>query len=195
MIYLSDVVADADLQAPQPFTILRSVGEFVIGGFESTTVSIPAYGPVQRATDREVQMLPEGDRVGGIMAFWWTQPIYSTRGAAPVPSTHAEAPSGAFPGTVYTLSQVPPADSITLYKNRLALRLNADYTISGATITMTAATGSSDELYATWPVESSVGQAAADICVYKGEQYRVLSVRHYPGSGYYKALGTRMAAI
>jgi hypothetical protein len=195
MLDLSDVVADVDLQAPKPFTILRSTGQFVFGGFQSSTVSISAYGPVQRATDREIQMLPEADRVSGIMAFWWTQPIYGTRGAAPLPSTHGEVPAGAIPGTNYTLSAAPPGEGVTLFKNGVALSLGSDYAISGNAITLTVATESGDKLYVTWPVEAFVGQNAADILVYEGEQYRVLAVKHYPGSGFFKALGTRMSAI
>lgn len=195
MINVAEVVGQTDLQAPQPFTILRSVGQFVSGGFQSTRTSIEAYGPVQRATDRETEMFPEADRVGGIMAFWWTQPIYSTRGAAPLPSTHGEIPAGAILGLAYTLSAVPPGDSIVLYKNGTFLTLGVDYWLNGQTITLALPTVAGDKLYATWPVTSYSGQSEADILVYNGEQYRVLAVRHYPGSGFFKALGTRMSAI
>lgn len=196
MINVADIVADADLQAPQPFTILRSTGQFVLGGFDSAiTTTIEAYGPVQRATSKEVQMLPEGDRVGAIMAFWWTQPILLTTGKAPVPSTHGEVPAGDVPGSVYTLSSAPVDGGINLFRNGLLQRVPYDYTIDGATITLARPTVTGEQLYVTWPVTLMVGTNAADVLVYNGEKYRVLDVKNYPGSGYWKALGTRISAM
>lgn len=196
MIYVSDVVADVDFEAPQPFTVLRSTGTFENGGFVSTiTTQIEATGPVQRATDLEAQMFPEADRIGGVMAFWWTQPIFTTRGAAPVPSTHAEVPQGTTPGTVFTISSAPPAGKLDLFKNGSLLAVGTDYELSGTTITMAVEIISTDTLCVTWPMTAWIGQAAADILVYQGLRYRILSVRHYPGSGFFKAYGTRESAI
>lgn len=78
MINMSDVVADATFQAPEPFQILRSVGSFQSGGFKSVTSEIQQVGPVQPATDKAVAMLPEGDRIGLVLTFWCTVPIYVT---------------------------------------------------------------------------------------------------------------------
>ena len=196
MINVAEIVADADLQAPQPFLILRSVGTFVSGGFQSEVVGIPAYGPVQRATDRETQMYPEADRVGGIMNFWWTQPIYSTRGAASVPSTAIEVPTVS--GSTLILNAIPPADSMVLYRNGSALSPGFDYSINGQVISLFIPPQPTDKFCAVWPIEVQTGQSAADKIVYPnpgGETYRVLAVRHYPGSGFWRAAGTRESAI
>ena len=195
MIDMFEVVADADLQAPQPFTILRSTGQFVSGGFSSAVASIQAYGPVQRATDKEIQMLPEADRVGAIMNFWWTKAIYVTTGKASLPTTHGETPAGAVPGTVYTLSAAPPGGVVNFYRDGSLLTPGVDYGVSGVTVTLQTPTVSGTVLYATWPVLSPLGTNAADILVYNNEKYRVLAVKHYPGSGYWRAMGTRMSGM
>lgn len=192
MISIEEVIADADLQAPQAFAILRSTGQFVAGGFNSATVSIQAFGPVQRATSKQVDMLPEGDRVGAIMAFWWTRQIFTTSGKAPVQSTYGETPSGAIPGYTYTLSVTPPS-GIELFKNGLYVPFGTGFQLAGAEITLAQETVTGDVLYALWPITAYVGTNAADILVYNSEQYRVLDVKHFAGSGYWRALATRMS--
>lgn len=194
MLDLSDIVNDPDMLPPEPFTILRSTGLFVLGGFQSTTQSIPQVGPVQAATDEEINMLPEADVVGEVKSFWCTVPIFVTRGKAPTPGTHNETPQGTIPGTVYTLSMVPPTDNGSLFRNGLFQRLVFDYTISGLMLTLTVPTAVGDALIFSWPVTAKAAQSAADILVYGSEQYRALSVKHYPGSGFWKALGTRISA-
>jgi hypothetical protein len=195
MIDVSEVVADVDLQAPQPFTILRSIqAEFVAGGFTDQKIEIPDVGPVQPATDLDAQMVPEADRLSQLFAFWATQPIFTTRGKAPVLTTHGEVPEGTLPGSVFVLSSLPPNGNINLFYDGLLQEPGVDYTISGQTVTLMFT--AKDPLYVTWPAIQQVGINAADIIVYppKGEQYRVLAVKHYPGSGYFKAIGTRMNA-
>jgi hypothetical protein len=69
-------------------------------------------------------------------------------------AVHGETPSGTVPGTVYTLSAVPPGNTLqALTKNGSFLVPGTAYTLSGNTITLTAATVTDDVLYATWPVE------------------------------------------
>lgn len=196
MLEVDDIVADPDMMAPQPFSILRSVGTFVQGGFQSITSTIYTSGPVQPATDKDVAMLPEADHVGGIMAFWSLQPIYTTRGKIPLPSTTGVVPNGAVPGTVYVLNPAPPdgvAGELTV--NGLLLRADIDYKLVGDTLTLAQATPAFAKLYFLWPTKLPVGQAGSDILVYNTEQYRVLSSRQYPGSRYWKALGTRLSAV
>jgi hypothetical protein len=176
--------------APQPFTIFRSTDTYVLGGVQSTTTPIQAFGPVQQASVKEIQMLPEADRVEGVRSFWWTQPLYVTRGAAPVPATHGEVPV-AVSSTEYTLSDVPPEDSAVVYADGLLLIPDAEYVLTGAALTfITAPTAP----YVTWPFTALVGQSASDILQYQTEQYRVISVYKDPGGGYHKALARRMDA-
>jgi hypothetical protein len=197
MLDMSDVVDSVDLQAPQPFTIQRSPGLWVGGVFQPTgTVQIiPVFGPVQRASDKEAEMLPAADVIHGIMAFWATQPIYTTRGKAPEPGTHGEVPQGAMPGAIFTLTVAPPGEDVAVYRNGIFQSPLSDYEISGNLITFNVIVNPGDKLFATWPVRADVGSDFADVLVYKSEQYRVLNVRHYPGSGYHKALASRLSAI
>lgn len=190
MISVQEVVTDPDTIAPKPYTILRSTGQFVLGGFQSSTTPIPVFGPVQQSTNKELQMLPEADRIGSVRSFWRTQQIYTTRGTAPVPSTHGEVPTGS--GTVYTLSSLPPDGFINVYVDGLQLRNAVDYTLVGTTLTLNYAPETA--LYVTWQITAYVGQAASDILQYGVEQYRVLFVYRDYGGGYWKALARRMDA-
>jgi hypothetical protein len=189
MISVFEVVVDPDMTAPHPFYILRSTGQFVEGGFESTTTSIPLFGPVQQASDKEIQMLPEADRIGAIRSFWCTQQVFTTRGYAPVPGTHGEVPVGT--GAAFVLSTVPPSSSIMVYADGLLLNSATDYTLAGTSLGLATAATS---VYVTWPVILDIATNASDIIQYDSEQYRVLRVYRDPGSGYWKAYGTRMAA-
>lgn len=195
MINVSDIVSDGDLAAPQPFQVLRSTGTWASGGFTSAvTETLELTGPVQQATDKEVSMLPEGDRVSQVMSFWATVPLYTTRGKLPSPTLHTETPKGTVPGMLFTLSTVPPGQ-ISLYLNGKFLIPNGvDYGQLGPNIVMNFTVNPTDKFKAEWPIVENKAPAAADILVYGGEKYRLLDVKHYPGSGYWKALATRMAA-
>lgn len=194
MISVQEVITDPDMAAPEPYQILRSTGTYIAGGFQSVTTTISCFGPVQQASNKEIQMLPEADRIGSIRAFWNTQPIYTTRGTAAVPSVQGEVPSGESPGTTYTLSLTPPGGVVDLYMNGLLLTPGVDYTLVGNTITFTTPTPSGTKLWVQWNTTANVQAAASDILVYDDTQYRVLQVYHDAGSGYYKAFGTGMAA-
>jgi hypothetical protein len=58
-----------------------------------------------------------------------------------------EVPAGAIPGTVYTLSQVPQVIIAFVY-NGAVQRLNIDYTVSGAVVTLNFSTVAGDTVYA-----------------------------------------------
>jgi len=195
MISVQEVILDFDMTAPEPFTILRSTGEFVSGGFESSTTSIQIWGPVQQASNKEIQMLPEADRVGSIRAFWSRVPVYLTRGTAPAPATHEEVPDGAVPGSSFMLSAAPPGGVGNFYVNGLFQVPNgADYTLTGVAIATTVPVPDKATLLFTWPITVNAQDAASDIIVYGGEQFRVLQRYFDPGSQYWKCLGTRMSA-
>lgn len=75
---------------------------------------------------------------------------------------HTEVPVGAVPGTVYTLSSIPPGGALqALTKNGLFLVPGAAYTLSGTTITLSATTVLNDVLVAVWPVQTQVFTAIA----------------------------------
>jgi hypothetical protein len=58
-----------------------------------------------------------------------------------------EVPSGAIPGTVYTLSQMPQV-MISFVYNGAVQRLNIDYTLSGQVVTLNFSTVAGDTVYA-----------------------------------------------
>ena len=81
VVNMSEVMNDPDLA--QAFLIQRSTqGTFLNGVWQTTPVTLSGYGPIRPASAREINMLPEGDRVGEIKAFWSSQPIYGTRGTS-----------------------------------------------------------------------------------------------------------------
>jgi hypothetical protein len=194
MISVREVIGDPDMIAPEPYTIMRSTGQWVLGGFQSTTVPIQQIGPVQQASDKEIQMIPEADRVGAMRSFWSVVPVYVTRGYAPVPGIYGEAPVGVVPGTVYALSQTPPGGVASVYVNGLLQVPGVDYSLVGQTITFAAATPSGAVLWVKWPITANVASSASDIIQFEGQQYRILRVYRDPGGGYWKAIGTRLAA-
>jgi hypothetical protein len=188
MISVEEIVQDPDMVAPEPFYVLRSTGTFILGGFQSTTTSIPCFGPVHQASEKEIQMMPEADRVGSVRSFWTNIPLFTTRGTAPVPSVHGEVPVGG--NLEFTLTATPPGSACTVYDS--TGKTLTDFTVAGAMLVFTAAPTA--PLYATWPVTAQTGQSASDIIQYGTEQYRVSHIYRVPGSGYWRALAVRMDA-
>ena len=63
------------------YTVIRSKGEWVNGRFEvSETAIIQHHAPVQPATNKELEQLPEGDRQSGVLKFFCKPPdtLYMT---------------------------------------------------------------------------------------------------------------------
>lgn len=77
MINLTRVVS-GNLLA-ESYTIQRSTGFFGPGGFSTIPTSIPGFGIVSVASDQDLQMVPEGDRVTGAMVFHSQERIYETQ--------------------------------------------------------------------------------------------------------------------
>ena len=75
-IDLSDVIVDPDFC--QTFTVFRSTGEFVKGGYQETVTEIPMTGIVTHHDTMELNMTPEGDRIRGMMDFYSIEPLYVT---------------------------------------------------------------------------------------------------------------------
>ena len=73
---LSDVVSDPDIA--ESFTIERSSGGFVRGGWSNAVDRIPAFGVVSVVNENELDMLPEADRILGARVFYSTQEMYVT---------------------------------------------------------------------------------------------------------------------
>jgi hypothetical protein len=78
MISVSEVISSPEFA--QIFIVYRSIGSFVDGVWtESTPRAITMRGVVTVSSSRELEQLPEGDRVRGAMTFHTLFPIYVTR--------------------------------------------------------------------------------------------------------------------
>ena len=72
---------------------------------------------------------------------------------------HGEVPVGDVPGTVYTLSAVPPGgvlQSLTVGGLMMSPGADDDYVLDGLTVTFNEPTPDGAVLYATWPVQSQI---------------------------------------
>ena len=76
-LLIPDVVIDPDLG--ESYTILRSQGDYIAGGFTDQKTSIKAWGVVSVIRPKDLEMVPEGDRVTEGRCFYAQQALYTTR--------------------------------------------------------------------------------------------------------------------
>ncbi len=76
MINVSKVITDP--RVAKTFTIYRKSGEWVSGRFEQTENPMQLTGVISVASAREIEQIPEGDRVGGEIVIHCTQEIFTT---------------------------------------------------------------------------------------------------------------------
>lgn len=79
MINVIELISDPDFA--QQFTVKRSTGTWVDGRFVSENYTLCLFGVIQPLTTRELEQVPEGDRVSGGIKIYTTSndPIYTTR--------------------------------------------------------------------------------------------------------------------
>lgn len=68
MIDVSELIVDPDFC--ERFTLRRRAGQWVGGVYQSTNADTVVTGVVRPATGDELELLPEGDRVGEILSFY-----------------------------------------------------------------------------------------------------------------------------
>jgi hypothetical protein len=73
---LEDVVNDPDLA--EVYTVNRSTGVFAAGGWQSSTTVLQFWGVVTVADSKQLDMIPEADRVRGARMFFSQAPLYVT---------------------------------------------------------------------------------------------------------------------
>ncbi len=73
---LSFVVNDGVLS--ESYQIERTIGTFGLGGFSQSSTTIPGWGVVSVATQKDLEMIPEGDRPSGAQVFHSEEVIYET---------------------------------------------------------------------------------------------------------------------
>ncbi|MDU7441763.1 MAG: hypothetical protein E7L05_14625 [Clostridium sp.] len=76
MINLSRVINDTRIS--QEFKVFRKTGEWIKGRFEEKETQIDMNGVIVPATNKEVEMIPEGDRVKGAISIHSTKRLYTT---------------------------------------------------------------------------------------------------------------------
>ena len=78
MINVSRVLRSRHLR--QAFTVTRTTGHFGKGGWISDApTTITMFGVIYPTTAREMQQVPEADRIEGMMTFLTMAPIYLSR--------------------------------------------------------------------------------------------------------------------
>lgn len=79
MIDVSELMSDPDFA--QSYIGYRKTGNWIEGVFTETESVINFYGPITVANTKDINMLPEGDRVIGLMVFYTTSdnPFLITR--------------------------------------------------------------------------------------------------------------------
>ena len=79
-LLFQQAVLSSNLNA-QALTIVRSVGSFVAGRWtESSPEEIEISGVCYPSSNKELQMMPEGDRVTGAITFITVNEIFTTHG-------------------------------------------------------------------------------------------------------------------
>lgn len=77
MINLSKVMSDPRIS--QSFSIFRKSGKYVNGRFIQEEKEIQMHGVIGIASPKDIEAIPEGDRVGGEMLIHTTSEIFVTR--------------------------------------------------------------------------------------------------------------------
>ena len=84
MINIAEMMSDPDFA--QEYSGIRTTGTWVNGKFVTSSVNVYFYGPITAANVKDIQMLPEGDRVSGLMVFYTPEdnPFYVSQNNAEI---------------------------------------------------------------------------------------------------------------
>jgi len=82
-MYLGDVILDGEMV--DTYQVSRSKGKFVMGlGWQSEASStFDVYGVVSAISGKDLQALPEADRIHQTRAFWSNVELFITHASAP----------------------------------------------------------------------------------------------------------------
>lgn len=86
----------------QSFTVYRKSGQFGAGGYQETETSLPMSGVVTPTTSRDIQQVPEGDRVTESMTFYTKDSLYITH----TDGTAGTSDQAVYRGARYKIVQV-----------------------------------------------------------------------------------------
>ncbi|WP_297428654.1 hypothetical protein [Clostridium sp.] len=80
MIDVSSIILDPSFA--QPFSVFRKTGDWQPNGeFTTTETEIKMFGVISIANAKQIEFIPEGDRIGGEIAIHTTQILYNSRSA------------------------------------------------------------------------------------------------------------------
>jgi hypothetical protein len=131
MIDISEMMYDPDFA--QTYSVYRQTGKFIRGtfviGHEVDGVWVPGefkldfYGPILPANTKDIEQVPEGDRVAGMMNFYTSadNPFYITRNT-PDSGTSDQA---VWRGERYRLLQLLSTDDFG-YQKAIGARMAGD---------------------------------------------------------------------
>jgi hypothetical protein len=111
MINVSEIINDPDFA--QDIPVWRKTGQWVAGKFVQTEVKINLYGVVTACNTKDLEQVPEGDRVIGMMCFYTTDPIYTTHNDLENKGTSDEPE---WRGERYKIVQILPEEDWGYYK-------------------------------------------------------------------------------
>jgi hypothetical protein len=77
MIDLSSAVIDP--RFAQTFPVFRKTGDWEKGRFEETETEIKITGTISIASAKQIEFIPEGDRIGGEIAIHTVEPLFTSR--------------------------------------------------------------------------------------------------------------------
>lgn len=76
MIEINEIIDDPDFA--QTFTVYRSSGDFVNGRWVETTTEVSLEGVILPASAKELNQLPEADRLTGSISIYSKSQLYLT---------------------------------------------------------------------------------------------------------------------
>ena len=103
MIDLSLVVTDP--RFAQTFSVYRKIGEWIKGRFEQTEIEIKIVGTISIASAKQIEFIPEGDRIGGEISIHCVKELYTSRNA---PNDSGTADELLWHGERYKIYSVNP---------------------------------------------------------------------------------------
>jgi hypothetical protein len=79
MIDISEIISDPDFA--QEFLVHREIGANIAGRYVVDEIDLTLYGVIIPATTKDLEQIPEGDRVTGMMVFYVPidTPLYITK--------------------------------------------------------------------------------------------------------------------
>lgn len=123
MIDLSFVVTDP--RFAKPFTVYRKTGEWVKGRFEQIEKEIEMIGTISIASAKQIEFIPEGDRIGGEIAIHCAKELYTSRNAPKDSNDSGTADEVLWHGERYKIYSVNPYSDYG-YFSAIGQRLASD---------------------------------------------------------------------